>query len=535
MKLLIVDDDRQIREGIKEGIDWSALGIEEVATASNGLEALELFGRSFPEIVLTDVRMPGMDGLELLGRIKEMKASTKVVILSGFNDFEYLKKAIQLDAADYEMKPIRAGHLVRLIRKIKEDLVREQVSAEAFHSYLESRRDVFVEELLAGRMTDRLIVVEGLKQHFDFDARGTLICACLEIEGEAERTSSALQAAADRLQEERPFGKPESKDLLLRSGEGKLVLLVRPETSSYLYARQLIGELKNRLLACVRAAEAAAGLPAAAGISEPGNAAGISELLAQANEALAWKLYAGHSCAHAFEGSRKLLSSPIAGLLEQEEFKSQLRLAHRDRLLDMISGEFERLRQEQAHDAKSVQQYCANLIRLLMLLPASPSFVMSEWIERQLARLDGGYFVYLDDFKDMVLSAYEEACGSSAGAAPANRSALMQRADEYIREHYAQDLTVEKVAEHVGKTPNYFSHLFKKELGVPFREYVNRLRISKAKELILRTNDRIYEIGEKVGFSDYAYFTQVFRKLEGRPPTSLRKIPQDEERPSKKS
>ncbi|MGO4543108.1 response regulator, partial [Paenibacillus sp. 2TAB19] len=120
MKLLIVDDDEQIRSGMEQGIDWAALDIEEVVTASNGLEAMIQFTEHMPEIVVTDVRMPGMDGLELLERIKEIKSETRVVILSGYNEFEYLKKAIQLDAVDYEMKPIRVRNFIALIQKIKE-------------------------------------------------------------------------------------------------------------------------------------------------------------------------------------------------------------------------------------------------------------------------------------------------------------------------------------------------------------------------------------------------------------------------------
>ncbi|MGO4376527.1 response regulator, partial [Paenibacillus sp. MCAF20] len=125
-----------------------------MVTASNGLEAMIQFTEHMPEIVVTDVRMPGMDGLELLERIKEIKSETRVVILSGYNEFEYLKKAIQLDAVDYEMKPIRVRNFIALIQKIKEEIIRERVSEQEFIKYKASYMGNFADELLSGGLSD---------------------------------------------------------------------------------------------------------------------------------------------------------------------------------------------------------------------------------------------------------------------------------------------------------------------------------------------------------------------------------------------
>lgn len=106
--------------------------------------------------------------------MKRIRPQTKVIILSGYNDFEYLKRAIQLDAVDYEMKPIRARSLVALIKRVKEEIIREQMTEQEFNKYLESYKASFSSELLAGNITDRLIILEGLQQHYGFDAAGGL-------------------------------------------------------------------------------------------------------------------------------------------------------------------------------------------------------------------------------------------------------------------------------------------------------------------------------------------------------------------------
>ncbi|WP_217593520.1 helix-turn-helix domain-containing protein [Cohnella sp. GbtcB17] len=524
MKLLIADDDRQIREGIKEGIDWASLGIEEVLTASSGTEAFELFSAALPELVVMEDDMPGMDGLELLRRIKDARPATKVIILSGYNDFKYLKKAIQWDAADYEMKPIRARSLIRLIKKVSEEIVRERVSEETFRKYLASHKELFVEDLANGRIGDRLILLDGLMQYYRFDAKGTLLLVRIErdrsgAEAEAAEARSSNEAMLLSAGEGR---ESEAGELWLETKDGALIGLIKLETASYLYARHAAVSLKNRLTDRIREAYAAGGCSWSAGISGPGSAAEFNGLLMQAKEALDRRLYAGKGAVHAFGDADRLRDDTIRGVADDEDFKALIREAGAARLAERIDAEFARLREEKAYSEKSVAAYCKTLIRLLVLVRES-SAELAEFVRVRSEQLDSLPFNELGEYADFVRTAYDEVFGPYGHAGAARLSALMQLADAFIRQHYTQELTVERVAEYVGKTPNYFSHLFKKEMGVPFREYVNRLRIAKAKELIERTTDRIYEIGERVGFSDYAYFTQVFRKLEGCPPTAFRK------------
>ncbi len=120
MKLLIVDDEIQIREGLKEATDWKSMGFEEVFIAENGIEALDIYRAVQPEIVITDIRMPGMDGLELSRKIREYSALTKIVILSGYFELDYAKKALHAGVNDYELKPIRIKNLIRLLLDLKD-------------------------------------------------------------------------------------------------------------------------------------------------------------------------------------------------------------------------------------------------------------------------------------------------------------------------------------------------------------------------------------------------------------------------------
>lgn len=522
MKLLIADDDEQIRSGMEEGIDWAALDIKQVITASNGLEALQRFTELMPEIVVTDVRMPGMDGLELLQRIKEIKPETRVVILSGYNDFEYLKKAIQLDAVDYEMKPIRARNLIALIQKIKEDIIRERVTDQEFHKYLESYKANFADELLSGSLSDRLVILEGLKQYFGFDATESLICVSVELDGNWKSDEALTRAASDSIL--RLFQSDELADrgVCLPSKGGKIVILVQVKSNSFLFYTQFARELASRLRVWNRETKSACQSSFSAGISSPGSAAEFERLHNEANLALSMKLYAGHGSIHIYDPSMVLNDKAIVGLLDNAAFFSQLSRGEMASEALTVNQEFDRLKHERKYAGRSVSAYSCSLLQMLKVsarhIPANMIERIHETIEFIESNED---FLLIDEFRENVVSVFEEtAARLSKGLSP-----HMIRADEYIRKNYTRELTVESLAEYVGKTPNYFSHLFKREFGITFKEYINRLRIAKAKEMILHTNNLIYEISERVGFSDYTYFTQVFKKIEGYSPASLRRQP----------
>jgi YesN/AraC family two-component response regulator len=138
MKLLIVDDDAQIREGIRKGIDWKSLGFSEVRSAGDGFSGLEAARELVPDIVLSDVRMPGMDGLEFLRRAKMLFPGVKVALISGYDDFAYLQKAIQYGADGYELKPVKMRNLFRLIEDMKAKIRADRKTGKEAPSCLEA-------------------------------------------------------------------------------------------------------------------------------------------------------------------------------------------------------------------------------------------------------------------------------------------------------------------------------------------------------------------------------------------------------------
>ena len=124
-RVMLVDDEEDVRQAIARKIDWEEIGFEVVASAENGQEALELQARVHPDVVMTDIKMPFMDGLTLTRKLKENRKNTKVIIFSGFDEFEYAKEAIKLEAEEYLLKPLNASELKNVFLRIRENLDRE--------------------------------------------------------------------------------------------------------------------------------------------------------------------------------------------------------------------------------------------------------------------------------------------------------------------------------------------------------------------------------------------------------------------------
>ena len=181
-KVLLVDDEEDIRVGISRKMDWSGLGFELVGEAENGRDALELAESVQPDVVLTDIKMPFMDGLELCSILTKRLPGSKFVVFSGFDDFEYAKQAVRMNVSEYILKPINAAELSAVLQKLKEQLDAERTERQnqetlrqRYEESLPVLRSLFLSRLLEGRV-DR---TEELAARYDVDLSGPFLAAAL--------------------------------------------------------------------------------------------------------------------------------------------------------------------------------------------------------------------------------------------------------------------------------------------------------------------------------------------------------------------
>lgn len=534
MRILIIDDDVQIREGITEGIDWASLGIEEVRNCGDGATGLAVYEEFRPDIILADVRMPEMDGLEFLQRVREKDESVKVIMISGYSDFDYLKSAIKYGAEDYELKPIKVKNLIQLITRTKQKIIRERFSKARVEEYQSAYEKNFIREVLRGEVVDPNVITGFLQNRFRNGDTRTVICGALMADPEADRSDYGeldleVLHFMDSLDED---------ICCYRVQEGQYLLLM-PAQPSTLYVFNQQNKMKScyeKMKQCDWYQECQITISLGVSLEVP-----LSQVKQGYDLACSWLEYRicdGRESVHMQTGipGKSFItdkSKQIPGkVCITEDIKAfsglagklaEAFLARSDTQIEEIlelAGSI--IRREKVKDLSIVLEFILD-----SCIEVNNHYIKNGYRKKPFhtisiqTRLDQYYF--LEEYLEFARVLFQEALIQEQREIWNKYSGTIAKAVHHIEKHYMESLTADYMGEFIEKTPNYFSHLFKKEVGVSFKEYLNRIRMEKAKILLLETDLKIYEVAEKVGFHDSIYFSQAFKKCMGCSPAECKK------------
>ncbi len=530
LKVFLVEDEFVVREGIKNNVDWKAHGYEFCGEASDGELAFPMIQKLKPDIVITDIRMPFMDGLVLSRLIKKEMPWVEIIILTGYEEFEYAKESIKIGIAQYLTKPISGDELlrevdalaVRIEEKRKEREIREEYMKEMAENFRQERKDLF-QYLVTGSKSVAELLELADKLHIDLSSMWYNIVliqiqSMMHAKDEYSNSLIEIEQEMDRLDDE-------TRLLIFdRNPEGK-ALLFRADSREELeqYQRDYLGGLKGIL----------------AGYEHVRYFGGIGEPVNRLRELSASFETASHAFAHRYlvRESRILSSSELEreGYLGREEFDiSNVNPKQIDR---GKIREFLKL-----GDREETIYFVEEFFRDL------GANVMRSNIFRQYITMDV-YFCVVDFLEDLQISRNEvEPFDVNSGALLNEESAmqyiitLLNRALElrektasnrygdivdevmrYIDKNYAdEELSLNLLASHVNFSPNHLSMIFAQQTGQTFIKYLTEYRMNKAKELLRCTGKRSSEISQEVGYKDSHYFSYVFKKTQGMTPTQYR-------------
>ena len=518
-RVLLVDDEEDIREGISRKMDWLGLGFSLVGEAANGQDALELAESLRPDVILTDIKMPFMDGLELCRILTDRLPAARFVVFSGFDAFEYAKQAIQMNVVEYILKPINADELSAVLRRLKDQLDRERAE----------RRNV---ELLRSRYTENLPVLRELfyanlldghiepgtererAAHLDIDLQGEEWAVGLAYIGSDRRDALSTLSVQKLLEESL------TADRCRLTLYNDWVAVIVSLTESF-----TIYDLIRVLDRVCTLAASYLGLTLTVGVGAPcKELSGMARSAAEARTALEYRSMVGRGQV-IYIGDLEPDGGQVLTFEEADErtLTAAVRLGSEQEVRDAAAALAGKIR-EANPSAGQYNLFLMELVTHLMKMTRRSGVGVEEVFGT-------GFSLPI---QDSALPSLEELEGWCAERHLRLRTLIRRRqtdsagqtveaAKEYIRQHYAEsDLSVEKLCAYLHLSSTYFSTLFKRETGTSFTAYVTTVRMEAAAEAIRGTEEKTYLIAQRCGYEDPNYFSYVFKRHFGVTPTKYR-------------
>ena len=526
-RVLLVDDEEEIRRGISCKIDWLRLGFMLVGQAGNGEEALELAEQLRPDVVLTDIKMPFMDGLELCRRLRQSLPAAKLVVFSGFDDFEYARQAVSMGVSEYILKPINAPELMQVLSKLREQLDRQRAERldmetlrRRYEESLPVLRELFYTRLLNGQLRPEQVQERAARYEIELPAGlwiAVLVHADLPAEGGgAERDELLLLSVQSFLEEH--FALEGCSTRVVLYGDSA-ALLVQLSGQDRLYP--LLEELERLSLL----ARSYLGIPLSIGAGLP--CRGPEELhrsVEGARSALDYRALMGGGRVIYIDDLEPQSTAVLSFEEEdQRQLSAAIKLGTPEQVEQVVRSLMERLKQT-GLSLSRCHLFLLELVTCLIRLTRSGGVAVEEVFGDNFTGA-----VSISDFsgREELGRWLGERCLKLHDMLGRQRTdsawRLVEQAKAYIGAHYSDEgLSVEALCAHIHLSPTYFSTLFKREVGMPFTAYVTQVRMEEAARLLRDTDEKTYRIAERTGYSDPNYFSYVFKRRFGISPSKFR-------------
>jgi two-component system, response regulator YesN len=478
-KVLIVDDEPVIREGLPYIIDWQEYGFEIVGAAQNGKEGIKLINEYQPDLVITDIRMPEMDGLEMIQTAQKRGETFYSIILSGYSEFTYAQKAIRLGTVSYLLKPIDEDELTDILLGIRKEVDKQKGTNNDIYHLL--RKNIFEGDFKPYTLEYRLACLirfpnQSIAREFQTRIRENKNVLCYLF------THDDYTYALTLILDDFDLDTVEKELLSIASQEGEVILQSSWQNKSS-HLKQLYKEIRK--LKDITFSYANLGVISNERIKSlqakthfTGN---ITEQL------LKDILYDGDLANSLFKYKENFRYHP----LHENEIKwnvSKELQSVVNNVIDTINPTDRERLQEVANTAER-------------------SIARSRTMEQLMKEMENSYRV----LQQIVNESF-------------NRINTIQEIERYTQKHYKEDLNLKIISEHFNYNNAYIGKKFKKETGKSYSQYLDEIRMGKAKQLLKDSNLMIYEIAERTGYANLDYFYKKFKRHCGMSPNEYRKL-----------
>ncbi len=497
MRVLFIDDEPLIRQGMQAIIPWEQYGFHEFYEAECGEDGLLMVQKYHPELILLDIRMSDMDGLELAGLLREERFTGRIIIVSGYADFEYAKKAIQYNVSAYLLKPVKTAELKEALEKVCRELEKGRLATRQDEQPEEHRLEIALQDLLTGK----LAYTPQIAKAYQLDLQRQEGIQLVAVTAENGEENPLFKELIRKIKKEIPYtvslenqmvlflrgiseGKKKKKmrQKIIQSGkyvfviEGKRFVDPTEIPEKYQELQKVVSQLfiyadREHVIGLPLVVEESAGADydLLAEIQSM-----VNHITTQDGEALEQQI----DRFHAYLMKRCALPNPV-GFIVSNTYRQ-------------ITNEFLKCYPQLSVDIVSPDDFFFELCMFHYLYEAT-------------------------DLLRKVLRKLLEVVSEKIKGDPCEKLRL------YIEMNYTSPIWLEQIAEEMGYNSSYLGKLFKAKMGKSFNSYLDDVRMEHAKEL-LRKGVSVTQTAENVGISDINYFTKKFKKIVGCPPSEYRKV-----------
>lgn len=534
LKMIIADDEDNVREGLRDIVPWEEMNIEIVAVAADGQEALELCLELKPDILLTDIRMPMMDGLETALKLKELHEQVRIIIISGVQDFNYVKTALHLHADGYILKPIKIPELQDTVNKVVASITMErnrdeyeQRLKQQLQENLPTLREKFLTNLVQGmykseqEVRDKLVFFE-----LPLEMTGSWRVAVFQI----DHYDKAIERYNEEYKQLLSFSIFNIMEEIANRGQNSVTFAMNENEFVVIFNQgalnneQLLDLCQNIIDSINRFLK----IDISVGIGNPiTNILELYHTYYEACSAIEYKFFTGKNSIlqiSDFKTERAGWEFPLV-YEEQSKLFNFMKMGQQEEVTHKLNSIFEAVCSNRNTPVGYVQNICIELINqasktlfelgqnLDLIIADFPSMFNEVYSKRNVTDLQRMMFEFFNTLTDFFAQKHNQ-----------KNSHMIKKIKDIIAKGYMENLTVARLSEEVYLSPNYISLIFKQETGENITEYITKIRMEAAKELLKDFDLKILEVAEMVGYENATYFSTVFKKFVGMHPQKYRSL-----------
>ncbi|MBZ9688595.1 response regulator [Clostridium estertheticum] len=533
-KLILVDDEEEVRKGIIQKIKWEQYGFELVGEAENGREALEMAEKFTPDVVITDIKMPFMDGLQLSEELRKRFPTIKIIILTGFDKFEYAQKAVNLNVVEYALKPVSSKEFIEVLLRVKAQIDEEMLRKKD----MEAMKEYYVKSLpiLKGKFLTYLITsklnkeeIEEKCKNYNIDLKGNrFVVAAININRKVKYKDKKIDNSneVDLIK----FGVINIIEEILCKRDGgivfihnDLIVLISPyleEDRGVIFnsVQSTLEEIRQNIEKYLK-------LTITIGLGTIiSDVSHISDSYQNAILALDYRFIMGNNRIIWIEDIEPSSSEKIVfDEIMEHDLRSSIKVGTENEIIQTIDGLFYQLLDVKApfkHFQIYLLEILTTIIKTAESLNVDLTYIFGE---------NYNLFVELYEFNDLnqVKNWFEYISIKIMNYITKDRqdscTLLVEKTKAYINKYYSDSsITINSLCNYLYISPTYFSFIFKKETKMTFINYLTQIRMDASKELIKATKLKSFEIAYKVGYAEPNYFSYCFKKHFGISPSEYR-------------